>query len=125
MKAFHGTNSKFNEFSLSYLGQNTDEWADSDAIRETAHLGFWFTENHDSAADVYESVMECELNICNPLEVGSIEELAFWLETQELTGMEIREKLMDQGYDSIAVEFDEEFKGRSFVVFSPSDICLN
>lgn len=124
MEAYHGTNSKFSEFSLAFLGENTDDNASSEALRQTAHLGIWFTENAETASDVYDNVLHCDLTISNPLEIDSIETLENWVESQGLSGAELREKLIEQGYDGIVIEYDEEFEGRSFVVFAPENISI-
>ena len=124
MEAYHGTNSKFSEFSLAFLGENTDDNASSEALRQSAHLGIWFTENAETASDVYDNVLHCDLTISNPLEIDSIETLENWVESQELSGAELRERLIEEGYDGIVIEYDEEFEGRSFVVFAPENISI-
>ena len=124
MKAYHGTDSKFTEFSLAFLGENTDDNASSEALRQTARLGIWFTENEQSASYAYDNVMTCDLQLSNPLTIDTLETLEFWVETQELSGAELREKLLDEGYDGIVIEYDEEFNGRSYVVFSPENINI-
>ncbi len=124
MKAYHGTNNDFRKFSLSFLGTNTDDNASSDALRETAHLGVWFTDNKEFASSVYDRVMECELDIENPIMVDSLEYLEFWVAVHGLPGEEIREKLLDDGYDSIVVGYDEEFEGRSVVMLTVEKITV-
>ena len=124
MEAYHGTNSKFTEFSLAFLGENTDENASSEGLRQSARLGIWFTENVEMASEVYDNVLHCDLSISNLLEVDSLETLEYWVESQELSGEELRERLIEEGYDGIVIEYDEEFEGRSFVVFSPENINI-
>ena len=124
MKVFHGTNNKFSEFSSSFFGQNTDDNASDETMAMTAHLGFWFTDNYAKAAEVYDSVMECEVEINNPLEVDTLETLGFWLEQQEMSAEEIRSMLIEQGYDGIVLLEDEEFKGTSYVAFSNDQITI-
>lgn len=124
MIAYHGTNNDFDRFDSSFFGQNTDDNASSESFAQTARLGFWFTSNSDMAAKVYDRVLECELSIENPLEVDSLETLAYWVESQEKSGEELREMLADQGYDGIIVENDEEFEGTSYVVFEPEQITI-
>lgn len=124
MKVFHGTNSKFTEFSSSFFGQNTDDNASDETMAMTAHLGFWFTDNYAKAAEVYDFVMECEVEINNPLEVDNLGTLGFWLEQQEKSAEEIRDMLIEQGYDGIVLLEDEEFEGTSYVAFSNDQITV-
>lgn len=124
MKAFHGTNSDFSQFDLSFLGENTDANATDESLAQTAHLGFWFTSNRDFTAKVYDKVMECEIEINNPLEVDTLETLAYWIESQEKSGEELREILMAQGYDGIIIESDEEFEGTSYIAFASEQISI-
>lgn len=124
MKAYHGTDNEFDRFDSSFFGQNTDGNASDETMAQTARLGFWFTSNPDFAATVYDKVMECELSIENPLEVDTLDTLTFWMESQEKSGEEIREMLMEQGYDGIIVENDEEFEGTSYVAFDPHQINI-
>ena len=76
------------------------------------------------ASEVYDNVLHCDLSISNLLEVDSLETLEYWVESQELSGEELRERLIEEGYDGIVIEYDEEFEGRSFVVFSPENINI-
>lgn len=124
MIAYHGTNNDFGRFDSSFFGQNTDDNASSESFAQTARLGFWFTSNSDMAAKVYDKVLECELSIDNPLEVDSLETLAYWVESQEKSAEELREMLICQGYDGIIVENDEEFEGTSYVAFEPEQITI-
>ena len=124
MKAFNGTNNDFSQFELSFLGENTDANASDDSLAQTAHLGFWFTSNRDFTSTVYDKVLECEIDINNPLEVDTLETLAYWIESQEKSGDELREMLMKQGYDGIIIEHDEEFEGTRYIAFAPEQISI-
>lgn len=124
MIAYHGTNSDFDKFDASYFGQNTDDNASDESMALTAHLGFWLTSNRNFAANVYDKVLECELSIENPMLVESLEQLAYWAEAQEKTADELREMIIEWGYDGIVIENDEEFEGTSYVAFSPEQISI-
>lgn len=117
MIAYHGTNSDFTQFDASFLGLNTDNEASSEALAQTAHLGFWFTDNKEHTSSVYNKVMDCEIALENPYQVDSLETLAYWMDSCELTAEEAREQLEGWGYDGIVVEADEEFCGTSYVAF--------
>ncbi|MBD5244538.1 MAG: hypothetical protein HDS57_03635 [Barnesiella sp.] len=122
MVVYHGTNSNFNRFDNSFLGANTDDNACSEAFAETAHIGFWFTDNEETAGKYYDKVMECELNLDNPYYIESLGNLAEWIEMSGLTGAEIREQLEEMGHDGIEIGYDEEFKGESYIVFDADNI---
>ena len=124
MKVYHGTNSEFERFNLENLGMNTDDNASSEAMAQTAHIGIWFTDNADKAAEVYEKVMECELSMENPMEIDTLETLEYWVESQDMSGEELREMLQEQGYDGIIINEDEEFEGTSYIVFSADQITI-
>lgn len=123
IKAYHGTNTDFKTFDASFLGANTDDNASSEALAQTAHLGFWFNVGGDLST-TYDKQMQCSLTIENPMEVDSLETLAYWVESQEKSGEELREELMNQGYDSIIITNDEEFGGVSYVVFDAENITI-
>ena len=119
----HGTNTRFSGFDASLLGQNTDENATDNSFAQTAHLGFWFNAGGDLSI-AYDIMMRCEIEINNPLEVDSLEALAYWVEAQDKTGEELREWLVEKGYDGIILSGDEEFGGTSFVVLSTDQITI-
>lgn len=122
-KVSHGTNSKFDKFDMTYLGRNTDDNASSNGYRETAHIGIWFNEGGD--LDVaYDTIMPCEIELENPMEAGNLSCLADWVEMQDMSGEEIREMLIEQGYDGIVLE-DEEFGGTSYIVFNTNQITIS
>lgn len=123
IKAYHGTNSDFKAFDASFLGVNTDDNATDEYWAQTAHLGFWFNVGGDLST-AYDKQMECQLEIENPMEVDSLETLAYWIESQGKSGEELRDELKEQGYDSIIITNDEEFGGVSYVVFDADNITI-
>lgn len=124
MKAYHGTNNEFNEFNPSLFGLNTDDNACDESYAETARFGFWFTENREMAEKVYDKVMECELAIENPYHIPSLEILANWVACTCLSAEELRNQIIEEGYDGIVIDFDEEFKGTSYIPFSTDQITI-
>ncbi|MFS4474712.1 hypothetical protein [Chryseobacterium sp. T20] len=61
---YHGTNSDFNEFSLGYLGQNTD--------RDNCLRGIHFTEEIGIAQLFGEKVYECEVHLKKCLNLDDV-----------------------------------------------------
>ena len=121
-KVIHGTDKEFSSFDASFLGANTDDNATDDSFAQTAHLGFWFNAG-GNLSQTYSKLIECEIEINNPLDAGCLEYLANWIESQEKTGEELREMLQKQGYDGIILN-DEEFGGISYVVIDKSQITI-
>lgn len=124
MKAYHGTDNEFKEFDPSFFGQNTDGNASDESYAETARFGFWFTDNPDKAAEYYDKVMECELAIENPYHIESLWILANWVECTCMTAEELRNQLIEEGYDGIVIDYDEEFEGTSYIPFSTNQITI-
>lgn len=61
---YHGTNSDFNEFSLEYLGQNTD--------RDNCHRGIHLTEEIGIAQLFGEKVFECQVHLKKCLNLDDV-----------------------------------------------------
>lgn len=124
MMVYHHTNANFDRFDASFLGRNTDDNASSESWAATAHLGFWFNEggNSNKLANTYDYQMACYLNIQNPYHIDCVDYLALCLEVE--SAEDFRERLIEEGYDGIVVDYDEEFGGTSFVAFSDDQIIV-
>jgi len=61
---YHGTNSDFNEFSLAYLGQNTQ--------RDNCHRGIYFTEEIGIAQLFGDKVLECKVSLQKSLNIHDV-----------------------------------------------------
>lgn len=120
---YHGTDATFEEFDANFLGANTDDNASDENWAATAHLGFWFNVGGDLEC-AYGKKMACLLNIENPYHVDSLENLANYFELTGYTAEELKEKLMDDGFDGIVIDNDEEFGGTSFVAFNADQITI-
>lgn len=118
--AYHGTDSDFDRFDASFAGQNTDDNATDESFARTAHIGFWFNVGGDITFG--DKIMTCELSVSNPYHIDSLVMLAITLRDQ--TAEELRDWLIDNGYDSIIVDYDEELGGTSYVVFRPEQIRI-
>lgn len=121
MMVYHYTNVDFDRFDASYLGKNTDNNACDDSWAATAHVGFWFNVDGDFSK-LDSRRMECYLNIQNPYHIGCVDYLAQCLAVE--SAEDFRKRLIDEGYDGIVVDYDEEFGGTSFVAFSADQIII-
>ena len=122
MKLFHGTSVQFDRFDDSFLGQNTDGNASDYYMAQTAHLGFWFSTSTDNLEDYCGGYIECEVELDNPYYVECLKDLAVMIQVYDKTGEEIRELLIEEGYDGIQIQNDEEFGATSYVAFSADQI---
>ncbi|MCQ9634197.1 hypothetical protein MP477_04425 [Chryseobacterium sp. WG23] len=61
---YHGTNIDFNEFSLEYLGQNTQQ--------ENCHRGIHFIKEIGMAQLFGDKVLECHVNLKKPLNLDKV-----------------------------------------------------
>lgn len=117
----HGTDTDFDRFDAAYLGANTDDNADMDEVRETAHLGFWFNVGGDLSR-AYCQKKKCLLYIEEPYYVDSLDDLHLLLSAD--SAEELKERLISEGYDGIVVQYDYEFGGTSYVAFEPEQIVI-
>lgn len=53
MILYHGTDSKFNKFSKSKIGSNTN----------VTSVGFFFTDNYNTAKSYWDTVLKCEVDL--------------------------------------------------------------
>lgn len=120
MIVYHGTNSDFDRFDETFLGQNTEFNATDYGFAQTAYIGFWFNEDADNLTSIYNKILECEIEIENPFYVESLADLVIL--ASEEGGKELRERLISEGYDGIMLEDDEEFGGTSYIVFNSNQI---
>lgn len=128
---YHGTNNDFSKFDLKKLGENTLDNASSREYAQTSRVGFWFNtepmaqspENYKAGYDVD---MPVYLSIAYPKKYEGLDWLAGSMEPSDdhkrgITGFTLRKKLKDYGYDGVQL-YDEEFGGKSYVAFSPTQI---
>lgn len=114
---YHGTYSKFETFNRELLGQVTDFNASDENWAKTSHIGFWF---NDKKIGFYNIHIPCFLNIRNPIEMGSMQELAEEMSYYN-SGEDFRDYNSDQ-YDSVIIENDEEMGNTSYSVFDSNQI---
>lgn len=119
----HWTDTDFDAFDEKFLGMNTDDNADSEAMAATAHLGFFFNAGSEELSDVYATKKEAYLNIENPFRVECIAYLAAYIEASG-SAEEFKQQLIADGHDGIIVEYDEEFGGVDFIPFSTDQIFI-
>lgn len=114
---YHGTDSDFNAFDESHLGEVTDLNATNEDWAKTSHIGFWFNDNKIGFYTKHKPVY---LNVRNPLEFASMESLVDEMSYYD-SGEDFKRSNSD-GYDSVIVLEDEEMGGRSYVVFNDNQI---
>lgn len=114
---YHGTDSDFNAFDESHLGEVTDLNATNEDWAKTSHIGFWFNDNKIGFYTKHKPVY---LNVRNPLEFASMESLADEMSYYD-SGEDFKRSNSD-GYDSVIVLEDEEMGGRSYSVFNDNQI---
>lgn len=111
---FHGTNNEFDRFDEKHINSRNDTHSNS-------ALGFWFFKNKNFASYAGKFILKVEVDIKNPYQI-SIFDLAkisqINLNSEYYTYM--REKLINEGYDSI--EIIEKDGDCSIVVVLKSDI---
>lgn len=115
---YHATDAEFTVFDRERLGEYTSGNTSDEAAIESAKVGFWFSENDLREKTGNEKVMEVYLSLENPMET----DLYTMLDALEnMTAEEYRAELEEEGYDGLIVE-DQEFGGKSYVVFKPNQI---
>lgn len=114
---YHGTDSDFNAFDESHLGEVTDLNATNEDWAKTSHIGFWFNDNKIGFYTKHKPVY---LNVRNPLEFASMESLVDEMSYYD-SGEDFKRSNSD-GYDSVIVLEDEEMGGRSYSVFNDNQI---
>lgn len=124
MVVYHGTNTDFNKFDRSYLGDNTITNASDEWMGETSRIGFWFNKKPMTGAKYspYSVDMPAFLNIRVANKNNeTLNDLARELESGEIDGGQFKELIENEGYDGVVVD-DTEFGSKSFVVLSPTQI---
>lgn len=119
----HWTDADFDAFDEKFLGANTDDNADSEAMAATAHLGFFFNAGSEELSDVCATKKEAYLNIENPFRVECIAYLAAYIDAVGSVE-EFKQQLIADGHDGIIVEYDEEFGGVDYIPFSIDQIFM-
>ena len=115
---YHATDAEFTVFDRERMGEYTSGNTSDEAAIESAKVGFWFSENDLREKTGNEKTMEAYLSLENPMET----DLYTMLDALEnMTAEEYRAELEDEGYDGLIVE-DQEFGGKSYVVFKPNQI---
>ena len=132
--AYHGTKSrrKGQDFSRELLEAAQD--APTAELAATGYVGFWFNsgEIRDNPVSPYKSYIAADLDIKNPREFDSLNDLADELSTVIPENFEDWDEVRaavdkwvdeqkDDGYDGVSLP-DEEFGGTSYVVFDPKQI---
>lgn len=128
--AYHATANDFTVFDRGRLGENTDGNATDAMLAATAHLGHWFNSADVSPQMGVERAMHVKLRIDHPLQMGSLDELVWWIEENaqadnedapDVIGRKAVDALVTQGYDGIILD-DEEFGGTSYVALDSEQI---
>ena len=122
---YHGTDYKFNEFSLNTFGRTDQGFAGK---------GLYFTTNKGYAKEYGSNIREVYLDLQNPYIINDSPSINPDYVKRELglpitaTASDVTEKLQSMGHDGVVVnyEFDDEFDGTSegfeTMVFSPSQV---
>lgn len=71
----HATDEEFSTFDKDKLGAETDGNATNVGLAATSHIGFWFNNTDNILSDFHSNKMNTYLNIRNPKEYSSLEEL--------------------------------------------------
>jgi N12 class adenine-specific DNA methylase len=137
---YHGKdkNVTFEVFDIEKLGENTISNASDDAFSATSLIGFWFNSEHMNNKSPYDDEISAYIKIENARNEVSTSDLAEIVREHIAGDLEddfdndkyyylknasdsYRNKLEQDGYDGIVVD-DEEFGGKSFVVFNSNQI---
>ena len=117
---YHATDSEFNAFDRSKLGDFTSGNTDWRPAVRSAQIGFWFSD-HDLAATVFtdpEKTKAVYLSIQKPYRT-KLESL--WNALEHTRPETYVKRLQERGYDGLRVQ-DSEFGGVSYVAFEPTQI---
>lgn len=117
---YHATDSEFNVFDRSKLGDFTSGNTDWQPAVRSAQIGFWFSD-HDLAATVFtdpEKTKAVYLSIQKPYRT-KLDSL--WNALEHTRPETYVKRLQERGYDGLRVQ-DSEFGGVSYVAFEPTQI---
>ncbi|MDO4493058.1 MAG: hypothetical protein Q4C53_04125 [Clostridia bacterium] len=137
---YHAMDNDFTVFDRSKLGGVTDSNADSGLTAVTSHIGFWFNTNDLRGAMFSDKSIGSYFMFENPMSVYDLESLKYDIlertgtdaddledaffegdkDYLDRVGKEYSDALKEEGYDGIIVENDNEFGGKSIVVFDSS-----
>lgn len=142
IKAYHGTNNNFTVFDKAKRGEQTDFNASSLELAATAHIGFWFNNNDVSGRIGQKRSIASYLNLNNPLEYDSLQDLAaairesyandwdeldddFYIDDRTVAASKAADafvkKMLTEGHDGVVIN-DEELGGISYAVLDASQI---
>lgn len=117
---YHATDSEFNVFDRSKLGDSTSGNTNWQPAVRSAQIGFWFSD-HDLAATVFtdpEKTKAVYLSIQKPYRT-KLDSL--WNALEHTRPETYVKRLQERGYDGLRVQ-DSEFGGVSYVAFEPTQI---
>ena len=117
---YHATDSEFNVFDRSKLGDFTSGNTDWQPAVRSAQIGFWFSD-HDLAATVFtdpDKTKAVYLSIQKPYRT-KLDSL--WNALEHTRPETYVKRLQERGYDGLRVQ-DSEFGGVSYVAFEPTQI---
>lgn len=117
---YHATDSEFNVFDRSKLGDFTSGNTDWRPAVRSAQIGFWFSD-HDLAATVFtdpDKTKAVYLSIQKPYRT-KLDSL--WNALEHTRPETYVKRLQERGYDGLRVQ-DSEFGGVSYVAFEPTQI---
>lgn len=117
---YHATDSEFNVFDRSKLGDSTSGNTNWQPAVRSAQIGFWFSD-HDLAETVFtdpEKTKAVYLSIQKPYRT-KLDSL--WNALEHTRPETYVKRLQERGYDGLRVQ-DSEFGGVSYVAFEPTQI---
>lgn len=117
---YHATDSEFNVFDRSKLGDSTSGNTNWQPAVRSAQIGFWFSD-HDLAATVFtdpDKTKAVYLSIQKPYRT-KLDSL--WNALEHTRPETYVKRLQERGYDGLRVQ-DSEFGGVSYVAFEPTQI---
>ena len=117
---YHATDADFKIFSKRKLGTFTKDNTWDNAVIRSAKIGFWFNEKDLSSAmgTPAQKTKKVYLKIENPYETSTT---SIIYELQNKTADDYVDDLIYRGYDGLIVH-DDEFGGKSYVVFDNKQI---
>jgi hypothetical protein len=147
LTVYHGTDSKFSEFKnkgdVTVSTQGLDATKESDWYSAGSLLGFWFNSESNPGNKGSKNIIKANISLKKPFYVDSLEELVQTMKDdivdikniqkdkyEIFENIELNSELMDglvnkwkeEGYDGIIIKNDEEFGGRSYIVFDAKQI---
>lgn len=117
---YHATDSEFNVFDRSKLGDSTSGNTNWQPAVRSAQIGFWFSD-HDLASTVFtdpDKTKAVYLSIQKPYRT-KLDSL--WNALEHTRPETYVKRLQERGYDGLRVQ-DSEFGGVSYVAFEPTQI---